>query len=130
MNSRVWSGTEARSYTDECLKKKKDSQVHLLTIAVHILVSNFFNPVGALVNPLSPRITQALISARNIFSLYTHQAAAINAIEEAKNVVVSTSTASGKSVIYQAPAESDSLLQLELIEMSTGPPSSVLRNRF
>jgi len=51
------------------------------------------------------------MSARNISTLYTHQAAAINAIQEARNVVVSTSTASGKSVIYQARAQFDSWLQ-------------------
>ncbi|KIK63733.1 hypothetical protein GYMLUDRAFT_222021 [Collybiopsis luxurians FD-317 M1] len=62
---------------------------------------------GELDPPLSPRIQQALRSSRNITSLYSHQAAAISALDSGKDVIVSTSTASGKSVIYQVP-----LLQL------------------
>ncbi|KAF8580679.1 P-loop containing nucleoside triphosphate hydrolase protein [Ramaria rubella] len=58
---------------------------------------------GKLDIPLSQTIGRALKTAKNISSLYTHQAMAINAIGEARNVVVSTSTASGKSVIYQVP---------------------------
>ncbi|KAI0797837.1 P-loop containing nucleoside triphosphate hydrolase protein [Abortiporus biennis] len=53
--------------------------------------------------PLSESIQQALKDARKITSLYTHQVAAINALSQNKNVIVSTSTASGKSVIYQVP---------------------------
>lgn len=52
--------------------------------------------------PLSDSIVQALRNSRKITSLYTHQVAAITALSQGKNVIVSTSTASGKSVIYQA----------------------------
>lgn len=58
---------------------------------------------GLLAEPLSHTIQQALRESRNITSLYYHQAAAINAIAQRKHVIVSTSTASGKSVIYQVP---------------------------
>ncbi|KAG1835727.1 DEAD H helicase [Suillus variegatus] len=58
---------------------------------------------GLLAEPLSHTIQQALRESRNITSLYYHQAAAINAIVQRKHVIVSTSTASGKSVIYQVP---------------------------
>lgn len=51
--------------------------------------------------PLSETIMKALQDSRKITSLYSHQAAAIDAIARGKNVIVSTSTASGKSVIYQ-----------------------------
>jgi superfamily II DNA/RNA helicase len=51
--------------------------------------------------PLSETILKALQDSRKITSLYSHQAAAIDAIARGKNVIVSTSTASGKSVIYQ-----------------------------
>ncbi|KAJ6618312.1 DEAD/H helicase [Mycena sp. CBHHK59/15] len=68
--------------------------------------------IGALDLPLSSTISLALRASRSISSLYTHQATAINAINVGKNVIVSTSTASGKSVIYQVPVlqflESDS----------------------
>ena len=57
--------------------------------------------IGNLDEPLSETIQQALRDARKISSLYLHQAAAINAIANKSHVIVSTSTASGKSVIYQ-----------------------------
>ncbi|KAF9001945.1 P-loop containing nucleoside triphosphate hydrolase protein [Cyathus striatus] len=53
--------------------------------------------------PLSPMISQVLVSCRKISLFYSHQVAAIHAISNGKNVVVSTSTASGKSLIYQVP---------------------------
>lgn len=46
---------------------------------------------------------QGLQQSRSISAFYTHQVAAINALDEGKHVIVSTSTASGKSVIYQVP---------------------------
>ncbi|KAG0706339.1 hypothetical protein DFH29DRAFT_995980 [Suillus ampliporus] len=58
---------------------------------------------GLLDEPLSHSIQQALRDSRNITSLYYHQTAAINAIAQRKHVIVSTSIASGKSVIYQVP---------------------------
>lgn len=54
-------------------------------------------------SPLPDCITDALMRSRNIFKLYTHQVAAIDALEQNKHVIVSTSTASGKSLIYQIP---------------------------
>ena len=56
---------------------------------------------GKLSEPLSSTIMEALQATRNISSLYIHQTLAIDALREGKNVIVSTSTASGKSVIYQ-----------------------------
>jgi DEAD/DEAH box helicase domain-containing protein len=57
--------------------------------------------LGILDPPLSDAIKQALKSARSIDELYIHQAEAINALSSCNHVIVSTSTASGKSVIYQ-----------------------------
>jgi DEAD/DEAH box helicase domain-containing protein len=57
--------------------------------------------IGMLDPPLSDTIMQALKGARNISALYIHQVAAITALAQGKNVIVSTPTASGKSVIYQ-----------------------------
>ncbi|KAH9997523.1 P-loop containing nucleoside triphosphate hydrolase protein [Russula vinacea] len=53
--------------------------------------------------PLSESIAVALRDARKITTLYTHQTNAIAALSKGKDVIVSTSTASGKSVIYQVP---------------------------
>jgi DEAD/DEAH box helicase domain-containing protein len=62
---------------------------------------NYF--IAALDPPLSETIKKALHDSRKITSLYSHQAAAIDGIAQGKNVIVSTSTASGKSIIYQVP---------------------------
>ncbi|KAJ3118512.1 hypothetical protein HK100_000592 [Physocladia obscura] len=53
-------------------------------------------------SPLPSEITLAL-KARGITRFYSHQAKAINEVQLGKNVIVSTSTASGKSLIYQIP---------------------------
>ncbi|KAG5716255.1 putative ATP-dependent helicase HRQ1 [Termitomyces sp. T112] len=53
--------------------------------------------------PLSPSIARALLDSRKITTFYCHQVAAIHALAQNKHVIVSTSTASGKSVIYQVP---------------------------
>ncbi|KAG7092162.1 hypothetical protein E1B28_008531 [Marasmius oreades] len=52
---------------------------------------------------LSDNIRQALESSRGISSLYSHQVSSIEALSRGRHVIVSTSTASGKTVIYQAP---------------------------
>ncbi len=64
-------------------------------------LSNSTVLIATLNPPLSETIVKALQDSRKITSLYSHQAAAIDAIAQGKNVIVSTSTASGKSVIYQ-----------------------------
>src|SRR4030043_1432656 len=49
--------------------------------------------------PLSPAL-QARLDKKWITSLYTHQAEAINNTRQGKNVMVATSSASGKSLCY------------------------------
>lgn len=58
---------------------------------------------GELTFELSQHLVNALYNTRNIQQLYSHQAEAINALEEGHNVIVATSTSSGKSLIYQLP---------------------------
>lgn len=58
---------------------------------------------GELNFPMSQSLVNALYNTRNIEQLYAHQAEAINNLHEGHNVIVSTSTSSGKSLIYQIP---------------------------
>ena len=51
---------------------------------------------------IDPRLPPVL-AGRGVFRLYTHQAAAIEAVEAGKNVVVVTPTASGKTMCYNLP---------------------------
>ncbi|MCL1885606.1 MAG: DEAD/DEAH box helicase [Dehalococcoidia bacterium] len=57
---------------------------------------------GELEMPLSP-VLQQVLSQHRLGPLYTHQTQAINLIRAAKNVIVSTSSASGKSMCYNLP---------------------------
>jgi DEAD/DEAH box helicase domain-containing protein len=57
--------------------------------------------LGTLDRVLPEPIVQALLDARNVTGFYTHQAHAINSFWKGRNVIVSTATASGKSIIYQ-----------------------------
>jgi DEAD/DEAH box helicase domain-containing protein len=52
----------------------------------------------ALTTPVAERL-----QARGVETLWSHQAAAIDALREGRNVVVATGTASGKSLCYQVP---------------------------
>jgi DEAD/DEAH box helicase domain-containing protein len=59
---------------------------------------------GVLDQPLSQAIMDALYATKKITQLFTHQAEAINHLDKGESVIVSTSTSSGKSLIYQLPA--------------------------
>ena len=52
---------------------------------------------------LSQNLVNALYNSRGITQLYSHQAEAINNLYDGSNVIISTSTSSGKSLIYQIP---------------------------
>lgn len=59
---------------------------------------------GQLDEPLSQQVMDALYDTKKIKQLFSHQAEAINHLGAGKSVIVSTSTSSGKSLIYQLPA--------------------------
>ncbi|KAI4213531.1 MAG: hypothetical protein LQ351_003755 [Letrouitia transgressa] len=58
---------------------------------------------GDLKFQLSQNLVNALYNSRGITQLYSHQAEAINNLHDGHNVIVATSTSSGKSLIYQIP---------------------------
>ncbi|KAH0294219.1 P-loop containing nucleoside triphosphate hydrolase protein [Aureobasidium namibiae CBS 147.97] len=66
-----------------------------------------FDPQPAIYGDLNFELSQTLVNAlyntRGITQLYSHQAEAINNLYDGHNVIVSTSTSSGKSLIYQIP---------------------------
>jgi DEAD/DEAH box helicase domain-containing protein len=57
---------------------------------------------GVLEKPL-PEILTAKLSQKGISQLYSHQADAINKVRNGENVVITTGTASGKSMVYTIP---------------------------
>jgi len=66
-----------------------------------------FDPQEAIYGDLDFQLSQDLVNAlyntKNITQLYAHQAEAINNLHNGHHVIVSTSTSSGKSLIYQIP---------------------------
>lgn len=66
-----------------------------------------FEPQPAVYGDLNFRLSQDLVNALynscGIVKLYAHQAEALNCLSSGSNVVVATSTSSGKSLIYQLP---------------------------
>ncbi len=71
---------------------------------------------GDLKFQLSQNLVNALYNTRGITQIYSHQAEAINNLYDGYNVIVATSTSSGKSLIYQVPM----LHELELDSNSRG----------
>jgi DEAD/DEAH box helicase domain-containing protein len=71
---------------------------------------------GELKFPLSQSLVNALYNTRSITQFYSHQAEAINSLHDGRHVITSTSTSSGKSLIYQVPM----LHALEQDSMSRG----------
>ena len=63
---------------------------------------------GVLEKSLHP-ILHAALEKKSLLSLYSHQAAAVNAVRAGENVIVSTPSASGKTLCYNVPVL-DSLL--------------------
>lgn len=57
---------------------------------------------GQLTRPLPQRLKSSL-EASGVSELYTHQAEAVNAVRDGHNIVVTTSTASGKTLCYNVP---------------------------
>ncbi|KAI9368364.1 P-loop containing nucleoside triphosphate hydrolase protein [Aspergillus egyptiacus] len=66
-----------------------------------------FDPQPAIYGDLNFALSQDMVNAlyntKGITRFYSHQAEAINHLYEGRNVIVSTSTSSGKSLIYQVP---------------------------
>ena len=58
---------------------------------------------GSLTFSLSQNLVNALYNVKGITQFYSHQAEAINNLHAGHNVIVATSTSSGKSLIYQVP---------------------------
>ncbi|EER28415.1 hypothetical protein D8B26_004757 [Coccidioides posadasii str. Silveira] len=71
---------------------------------------------GELNFQLSQNVVNALYNTKGITQIYSHQAEAINNLHDGHDVIVSTSTSSGKSLIYQVPM----LCELEKDSQSRG----------
>lgn len=83
--------------------KKSDLYVDQIVEDGHRIFDPQEAVYGDLTFVLSQHLVNAIYTARNITQLYSHQAEAINNLHDGHHVIVSTSTSSGKSLIYQIP---------------------------
>lgn len=94
-----------RGTIEEIVNEIKASNIYCGQIVPngHIITPPQEAQYGDLAFQLSQSLVNALYNARGIDKFYLHQARAMNSLYEGKNVIVSTSTSSGKSLIYQVP---------------------------
>ncbi|HDZ20092.1 hypothetical protein LCGC14_0239110 [marine sediment metagenome] len=78
-------------------KRYRDQVVHIRTIPAR--EAKYAQPR----HPLPEALQSLLRREHNIHHLYTHQADALNAVAEGKDVVIVTATASGKTLCYNLP---------------------------
>lgn len=79
------------------VNKQAGSNVHQYSIAKKSA------EYGELATPLNEHIAERL-REKGIEKFYSHQAEAINRIKNGENIVITTGTASGKSLVYTVPA--------------------------
>ncbi|EGD89362.1 hypothetical protein H112_02979 [Trichophyton rubrum D6] len=93
-----------RSITEIISEIKEQSWYHNQIVKGGYRIFDAKKPVfGDLDFLLSQNLVNALYNTRGITQFYSHQAKAINDLHDGHNVIVSTSTSSGKSLIYQVP---------------------------
>jgi DEAD/DEAH box helicase domain-containing protein len=82
-----------------------------------------------LANPLPPELRDGL-ARQGISGLYSHQAAAIDLIRQGKDVIVATSTASGKSLIYNIPVFENLLIDVEASALYLFPLKALAQDQL
>jgi DEAD/DEAH box helicase domain-containing protein len=90
------------SPTDACSTLDDLAHEHFDRVVSSARLPSRVSRSGAPATPLPPRVVASL-QRRGIDELWSHQAAAVDALRARRNVVVATGTASGKSMCYQIP---------------------------
>lgn len=96
---------ETRPLISDLLRELKSSEDYAQQIVSggHRTIPAQEPVFGHLNRVLSQALVNALYNTKQITELYSHQAEAINNLWEGHHIIVSTSTSSGKSLIYQVP---------------------------
>ena len=80
-------------------------------------------------NPLVTELENAL-KENNLFPLYAHQASAVNCARKGKQVMVSTSSASGKSLCYNIPVLETLLTELGSCALYLFPTKALAQDQM
>ncbi|KAI5810860.1 P-loop containing nucleoside triphosphate hydrolase protein, partial [Pyronema omphalodes] len=96
---------EERKSISEIIEEIKNTTLYVDQIVPdgHRIIDAQEAVYGDLEFVLSQHLVNAIYTAHDIIRFYSHQAEAINHIHDGQSVIVSTSTSSGKSLIYQVP---------------------------
>ena len=78
----------------------------------------------------APEALISLLRRQNIHQLYSHQAAAIDAIVDGKDVVIVTGTASGKTLCYNVPVVSTLLEDPSARAMYVFPTKALAQDQY
>lgn len=84
---------------------------------------------GDLEIPL-PELLSNKLKEKGIVKLYSHQANAINKVRNGENVVITTGTASGKSLIYTIPSLESFLIDDESTVLYLSPLKALTRDQL
>jgi len=79
--------------------------------------------------PVDRRIG-SILRRQNIHRLYTHQAAAIDAVAEGRDIVIVTGTASGKTLCYNLPVVSAVLADPDAAALYIFPTKALTQDQF
>jgi DEAD/DEAH box helicase domain-containing protein len=79
--------------------------------------------------PLLPPI-QAMLERQGIRSLYTHQSDAIMSVRKGENIVVVTSTASGKTLCYTVPILETAITDPEMTALYLFPTKALAQDQY
>ena len=110
-----------REITSE--RRYRDQIVHVREIAAR--QADYASPADPL-----PEALASLLRRQNIHRLYSHQAAALNAISAGKDVVIVTGTASGKTLCYNLPVVGELLARPDSRAMYVFPTKALAQDQF
>ena len=96
------NGVKKNGKIREYLEALKSSRKFGPQVVSHRIIPARNREFGDPQEPMDPSVSHAL-SIQGIERLYSHQALAIDAIRQGKDIIVATPTASGKSHIYNIP---------------------------
>jgi len=77
-----------------------------------------------------PEPIRSLLRRQNIHRLYSHQASAIDALAEGRDIVVVTSTASGKTLCYNLPIARTLLAEPDARALCIYPTKALTQNQW
>ena len=104
-------------------KAYRDQVVHVQ--AIEPRPARYAQPQSDLPEPI-----RSLLRRQNICQLYSHQAAAIDALADGRDVVIVTSTASGKTLCYNLPIVRTLLAEPDARAMCLYPTKALTQNQL